>query len=100
MPISRQEFEDDRIDLGIPIADYLSVRRDDAFTAQEIFEAMIGFGRPCTFAEVVQALERLAREATVEGKEFAGVPRYIIKAWVYNKGLRNLSSLTGIKRCH
>ncbi len=80
MPISRREFEDDRIDLGVPIADYLSIRRDDAFTAQEVLEPMIGFGRPCTLAEVVQALERLAREGTVERKEFAGVPRYIIKA--------------------
>ena len=80
MPISRQEFEDGRIDLGIPIADYLSVRRDDAFTANEVLEALIGFGRLCTLAEVAQALDRLTTEGAVVRKEFAGVPRYIIKA--------------------
>ena len=82
MPISRQEFEEGRIDLGIPVAEYLSVRREDAFTAQEILEAMLQFGRRCTLAEVAQALEALVAQRSVQTKEFAGIPRYIISSRV------------------
>ena len=78
MPISRQEFEDGRINLGIPVTEYLSVWRENAFTAQEDLDSMIQFGRRCTLAEVVQALERLVAQEIVQRKEFAGVPRYII----------------------
>jgi hypothetical protein len=80
VPISRQEFEDGRIDLAVPVVDYLRVRREDAFTAQEILDEMIIFGRRCTLAEIIQSLERLVTQEIVLRKVLAGIPRYIISS--------------------
>ena len=55
MTISRQEFDEGRIDLSVPILDFLAVRRD-AFTGQAIFEQLIQFGRRITLGEVVSSL--------------------------------------------
>lgn len=78
MPISRQEFDAGRYDLSVPITDYLLVRREDAFRADEILEAMIQFGRAVTLAEVVQALESLVDRGEVQSKEIAGSRWYTI----------------------
>ena len=54
MPISRQEFDDGRTNLNVPILQYLGVRRDEAFTADEILAALLDvYGRRAMIAEVI-----------------------------------------------
>ncbi len=79
MPVSREEYDRGRIDLTVPLADYLSLRRDDAFTAAELLEQLIQYGRAATITEVVQALGVLVAQGRVDTKELAGIPRYIIR---------------------
>ena len=63
MPISRQEFDDGRTNLNVPILQYLGVRRDEAFTADEILAALLDvYGRRAMIAEDINFLRNLAEE--------------------------------------
>ena len=79
MPVSREEYDRGHIDLTVPIADYLDLRREDAFTAAELLEQIIQYGRAATIMEVIQALRVLVAHGRVDTKELAGIPRYIIR---------------------
>ncbi len=73
MPISQQEFEQDRIDLSVPIADILADRPDLAFTAEEIGALLLQLAaRSATVEDVQEALDRLASVGSVKMKEIAG----------------------------
>jgi Fe2+ or Zn2+ uptake regulation protein len=78
LPISREEFDAGQIDLGIAISEFLTMRREDAFTATEILEQLIRFGRAATLAEVALTLESLVKLSRVESKEFSGSRWYTI----------------------
>ena len=73
MPISRQEFDDGRLNFGIPLLQYLRARNDAAFTADEILYALLEiYERRGTPAEVVLMLEDLTDAGLVESKVVAG----------------------------
>ena len=73
MPISRQEFDDGRTNLNVPILQYLGVRRDEAFTADEILAALLDvYGRRAMIAEVINFLRNLADAGRIETREIAG----------------------------
>ena len=73
MPISRDEFEQGRIDLALPIADLLSRRPDLAFTAEEVQQMLRETSaRVATLKEVTEALESLVSQRQLEGKEIEG----------------------------
>lgn len=78
LPISREEFNAGRFDLTVPILDFLLVRREDAFTAEEVLEQILVFGRAATLAEVVHALNQLLDQELVESEEFSGSHWYTI----------------------
>ncbi len=60
MPISREELEEGRIDLTIPIVGILTSRPDLGFSAHEIQQLLLETdGRNAPIAEVVWALEIL-----------------------------------------
>ena len=79
MPVSREEYDRGRVDLTVPIADYLDMRRDDAFTAAELLEQLTQWGRAATITDVIQALRALVAQGRVDTKELAGIPRYLIR---------------------
>ena len=82
MPISRQEFDDGRLNFGIPILQYLRARNDEAFTADEILYALLEvYERRATPAEVVVTLEDLVNSSLVESRVVAGVRVYTIAIW-------------------
>ena len=79
MPISRQEFDDGRLDFGVPLLQYLRARNDEAFTADEILYALLEiYERRVTPAEVVLMLEDLTDAGLVESKAVAGARVYTI----------------------
>ena len=79
MPISRWEFEDGRLDLSVPILQYLNIRRDEAFTIEEIQSALTNvYERRTTVAEVSSILRTLVRSGSVETKEVSGAQMYTI----------------------
>ena len=79
MPISRQEFDEGSANITIPIMEYLGVRRDEAFTADEILVALLDvYGRRATIAEVINFLGNLVDEGRNETREIAGLPMYIM----------------------
>ncbi len=79
MPISREEYEEGRTDISIPILQYLNVRRDEAFTVDEIQSALTNvYERRTTIAEVVGILRTLVRAGRVETKEVSGAQMYTI----------------------
>ncbi len=83
MPISRQEYDDGRTNINIPIMQYFEVRRDEAFTADEILTALLEvYGRRITIAEVVNSLRNLVSVGDLESKEIAGTPMYTIASGV------------------
>jgi len=60
MPISRQEFDDGRLDLSVPILQFLSLRNGEAFTADQVLDELLNYyGRRVTETEVVVVLEDL-----------------------------------------
>ncbi len=74
MPVSRREFDDGHLSLSIPILQYLGVRSEEAFTADEVFEALIEiYGRRATPGDVIVTLEDLAGSGQVESKRVDGV---------------------------
>ena len=79
MPISREEFEDGRTDLGVPIIQYLSARSNEAFTPGEILYALTTvYERRATLTEVSGFLRALVRSGHIETKEVSGTQRYTI----------------------
>ena len=80
MPISRQEFDEGRLDLSVPILQFLSLRNGEAFTADEVLDELLNYyGRRVTQTEVVVALEDLVKADRLESKQFAGAIWYIHK---------------------
>jgi hypothetical protein len=79
MPITRQEFDEGRIDLAVPIVDILEGRPFQAFTAQELLDTLIkDEGQRATILETIGALESLVRRQIVVKKEISGYPMYTI----------------------
>lgn len=88
MPISRQEFDDGRLDLSVPILQFLSLRNGEAFTADEVLDELLNYygrrhGRRVTETEVVVVLEDLVKADKLESKQFAGAVWYICKGELY-----------------
>ena len=84
MPISRQEFDEGRLDLSVPILQFLSLRNGEAFTADEVLDELLNYyGRRVTETEVVVALEDLVKTDNLESKQFAGAVWYIYKEELY-----------------
>ncbi|MYC37069.1 MAG: hypothetical protein F4X66_09180 [Chloroflexi bacterium] len=84
MPISRQEFDDGRLDLSVPILQFLSLRNGEAFTADEVLDELLNYyGRRVTEAEVVVVLEDLVKADKLESKQIAGAEGYIYKGELY-----------------
>ena len=84
MPISRQEFDEGRLDLRVPILQFLSLRSGEAFTADEIFDELMNYyGRRVTQTEVVVALGDLVNSDQLESKQFAGSEWYIYRGEIY-----------------
>ena len=66
MPISREELEEGRIDLSIPIVGILTCRPDLGFSAHEIQQLLLETdGRNAPIAEVERALEILVQRDRV-----------------------------------
>ena len=80
MPISRQEFDEGRLDLSVPIFQFLSLRNGEAFTADELINY---YGRRVTQTEVVVALDDFVKSDRLESKQFAGAEWYIHKGELY-----------------
>ncbi len=79
MPISRQEYDDERLNFGVPILQYLKARNDEAFTADEILYALLEvYERRVTPAEVVLTLEDLVDANLIESKFMVGIRVYTI----------------------
>lgn len=84
MPISRQEFDDGRLDLSVPILQFLSLRNGEAFTADEVLDELLNYyGRRVTETEVVVVLEDLVKADKLESKQIAGAEWYIYKGELY-----------------
>ena len=84
MPISRQEFDEGRLDLSVPILQFLGLRNGEAFTADEILDELLNYyGRRVTETEVVVVLEDLVKADKLESKQFAGAEWYIYKGELY-----------------
>ena len=79
MPISREEFEDGRVNLNVPILQYLNARRDEAFTADEVLSALTAvYERRATITEVSGILRTLVNSGDIETKEVSGSRMYTI----------------------
>jgi hypothetical protein len=79
MPISREEFEFGRMDLSVPILQYLGIRRNEAFTPSEILYALTTvYERRATLTEVSGFLMLLVRNGQLETKEVSGAQMYTI----------------------
>ena len=77
MPISREEFQQRRIDLTLPVANLLSDRPDLAFTVEEVRQMLIATSaREATAQEVQQALEALVSRGEIEVAELEGQQWY------------------------
>ena len=73
MPISRQEFDDRRLDLRVPIYQILDASRHLAFTAAEIQGRLLTiFQRRATVTEVAYLLESLVAKGQVMAEELGG----------------------------
>ena len=84
MPTSRQEFDEGRLDLSVPILEFLSLRNGEAFTADEVLDELINYYGPrVTQTEVVVALDDLVKSDRLESKEFAGAEWFISKGELY-----------------
>ena len=84
MPISREEFDARRLDLGVPILQFLALRSGEAFPADEVLDELINYyGRRATQAEVVVVLDDLVQAGRLESEQFAGVVWYIYSDELY-----------------
>lgn len=79
MPISREELEQGRIDVSLPIARLLADRSDLGFGADEVQQLLMDLeGRNIGLDEVEQALEALVGRGRVQMGEVAGRRWYTI----------------------
>ena len=79
MPISREEFDQRRIDVAFPIVNLLSGFPDRAFTAEELMQLLVDLeARSATLQEIEQSLVNLVSESRVEQTEIRGQAWYII----------------------
>lgn len=84
MPISREEFDARRLDLGVPILQFLALRNGEAFPADEVLDELINYyGRRATQAEVVVVLNDLVQAGRLKSEQFAGVVWYIYSGELY-----------------
>ncbi len=73
MPISRQEFNERRIDLTFPITDMLVARPDLAFTVEDVRNYLAeNSGRDESLDDVELALEALIANGTAEKAVIGG----------------------------
>lgn len=73
MPISREEFDQRRIDLSIPVAELLSDRPDLAFTLVDVQNLLAQRAwRHATLEDAEQALETLLSRGDIEVAEIEG----------------------------
>ena len=79
MPISRGEFEEGCTNLSVPILQYLNVRREEAFTVDEVLFALTTvYERRATITEVSSILRALVNSGSLESKEVSGTQMYTI----------------------
>ena len=73
MPISRDEFDQGRIDLALPIAHLLAASPHLAFTVEEVSLLLLdAAAREVAPDEVREVLEALASGSQVQAKEIEG----------------------------
>lgn len=79
MPVSREEFRAERIDLVKRIRDILESFPDHGLNAEEVRDALAHTGvRYVSGQEVVDTLEDLVSEGSAEASDFAGSRWYAI----------------------
>lgn len=79
MPVSREEFRAERIDLVARIRDILESFPDHGLNAEDVRDALAHTGvRYASSQEVVDALEQLVSEGSAEARDFAGSRWYAI----------------------
>jgi hypothetical protein len=79
VPLSREEFDQRRIDVAFPIANLLAGFPDRALTAGELRQLLIEVeARVVTLEDIEQALATLVSQSRVEETEIGGQRWYII----------------------
>ena len=79
MPISREELEQGRIDLTLPIMKILAGRPDLGFSPDEVQQLLVETeGRDAALAEVEKSLETLVLRERVQVREMEGRRWYTI----------------------
>ena len=79
MPISREEFDQRRIDVAFPIVKLLAGFLDRALTAVELRQLLIEVeAQVATLEDIEQALATLVSQSRVEETEIGGQRWYII----------------------
>ena len=79
MPISREEFESGRLDLTVPIRQFLEVNPELAFSAEDVVDRLAEIvGRNATESEIIRQLDTLVRVGKVLAKDFGSRRWYII----------------------
>ena len=79
MPVSREEFDEGRVNLRVQVLQYLNARRDEAFTADEVLYALTTvYERRATIIEVTVILRALVNGSHLETKEVSGAQMYTI----------------------
>ena len=78
-PISREEFERGRVDLGVPIFSLLITRRNIAYNSEEIRHLLADeTGRTSEVREVQEALAELVERGRVRTVQIEDVGWYIV----------------------
>ena len=78
MPVSRDEFEQEQVDLALPLYALLTSNPDLAFTADELLQMLVDTSRGTTLGDVYQALGSLVNQERVQLKEFDGQRWYTV----------------------
>ena len=78
MPISREEFEAQSVDLSLHIFRLLKDNADLAFTAEEIRQMLIQIGRAVGLQEVIEGLEELVQKGEAKRAEISGQRWYTV----------------------
>ncbi len=77
MPISREEFQDGKIDLSIPILTVLESGKFEAWNAEELYEQLQSRMRNnIGLIEVIGVLGKLVVDGKLEPKEISGKTYY------------------------
>lgn len=82
MPISREEFESRLDRVAYAALEFLRSRMDEAFTFDEIAEALIEGGEPYGGPRLQQALVELEGRELVETKRRGGKVYYAYRRWL------------------